>query len=81
MPDDIIYQSTSTSEPSPEWVSPVAPISQRFFSLFQAAQVFGKSARTIRWWADTGRIRTVKIGCARFVTETEIQRLIAGDEG
>lgn len=80
MPDNIIYPSTFASEPSVELTQQVTQVSQRFFSLFQASQAFGKSPRTLRWWADTGRIRTIKIGRARFVTEAEIQRLIAGHQ-
>ena len=57
------------------------PTSRRFFSLSEAGKIFGKTPRTMRWWADTGRIRTVKIGPSRFVTEAEIQRLQGGGEG
>jgi hypothetical protein len=64
-----------------EFSQPVAPTAQLFFSLFQVARIFGKSPRTMRWWADTGRIRTIKIGSARFITKAEIQRLLNGDEG
>jgi hypothetical protein len=64
-----------------EFTQPVAPTAQLFFSLFHAARIFGKSPRTIRWWADMGHIRTIKIGHARFITEAEIQRLLRGEEG
>ena len=57
------------------------PLAQRFFTLSQAGKIFGKTARTMRWWADTGRVRTVSIGRSRFVTAAEIQRLQNGGEG
>lgn len=56
-------------------------VPQQFFSLCsEGARIFGKSARTMRWWADTGRIKTVKIGSARFITEAEILRLNSDGE-
>jgi hypothetical protein len=58
-----------------------ALMAQRFFSLSRAGKIFEKSPRTVRWWADTGRVRTVKIGSSRFITEAEIQRLQHGGEG
>jgi hypothetical protein len=65
--------------PGPEPAQAAAPMAQRFFSLSsQAGKIFGKSPRTMRWWADTGRVHTVKIGSSRFVTEAEIQRLQRG---
>ena len=66
---------------APEAAQALAPLAQRFFTLAQAGKIFGKTPRTMRWWADTGRIRTVKIGAARFITAAEIERLQAGGEG
>lgn len=65
----------------PEPVQATDPLAQRFFTLSEAGKIFRKTPRTMRWWADTGRIRTVKIGTTRFITEAEIQRLQAGGEG
>jgi hypothetical protein len=59
----------------------VKPLSQLFFSLLEVSKIFGKSGRTIRWWADTGRLKTVKIGRARHVTDAEIARLANSGEG
>jgi hypothetical protein len=56
-------------------------LAQRFFTLAQAGKLFGKTPRTMRWWADTGRIRTIKIGASRFITEVEIERLQSSREG
>ena len=66
---------------APEHAQAADPLAQRFFALAQAGKIFGKTARTMRWWADTGRVRTIKIGASRFVTEAEIQRLLTGGEG
>ena len=66
---------------APEPAQAAHPMAQRFFTLSQAGKIFGKTARTMRWWADTGRVRTIKIGASRFVTEAEIQRLLTGGEG
>jgi hypothetical protein len=46
--------------------------------LSKAAPIFGVTDRTMRWWAATGRIRTIKIGQKRFVVDTELQRLLTG---
>jgi len=54
---------------------------RRFFSLSEAGRIFGKSARTMRSWADGGQLRTVSIGRVRYVTEAEIARLANGGEG
>ena len=66
---------------APELAPATDPVAQRFFTLPQAGKIFGKTPRTMRWWADTGRVRTIKIGASRFVTEAEIQRLLTGGEG
>ena len=66
---------------APEPAQAADPLAQRFFTLSQAGKIFGKTPRTMRWWADTGRVRTVKIGVARFITETEIERLQRGGDG
>ncbi|NNM57538.1 MAG: helix-turn-helix domain-containing protein [Acidocella sp.] len=66
---------------APELAPATDPLAQRFFTLSQAGKIFGKTPRTMRWWADTGRVRTVKIGAARFITEAEIERLQRGGEG
>jgi hypothetical protein len=42
------------------------------------ARIFGRTARTLRWWGATGRIRTIHIGQKRFVADTELQRLLTG---
>jgi hypothetical protein len=65
----------------PEPAIAADPLAQRFFTLFTAGKIFGKSPRTMRWWADTGRIRSVKIGASRFITAAEIERLQRGGEG
>jgi hypothetical protein len=60
---------------------PSAPpdlLARRVYSLTAVARIFGRTARTLRWWAATGRIRTIQIGQKRFVTDTEIHRLLAG---
>jgi hypothetical protein len=54
------------------------PPARRVYSLSKAAPIFGLTARTMRWWAATGRIRTIQIGQNRFVTDTQIQRLPTG---
>jgi hypothetical protein len=66
---------------APEPAQAADPMAQRFFNLSQAGKIFGKTPRTMRWWADTGRVRTIKIGASRFITEAEIQRLLTGGEG
>ncbi len=63
---------------------PAAPergLAQRFFTLSEAGRIFGKSARTMRSWADGGQLRTVSIGRVRYVTEAEIARLAHGGDG
>jgi hypothetical protein len=78
---DLPNPNPSPNPDALETVQVVDPTSQRFFTLSQACKIFGKTPRTMRWWADTGRIHTVKIGHARFITEAEIQRLLRGEEG
>jgi hypothetical protein len=73
------YANPGFDEPEPAQAA--APMAQRFFSLSHAGKIFGKSPRTMRWWADTGGVRTVKIGSTRFITEAEIQRLQNCGEG
>ena len=58
--------------------APPDPLARRVYSLSEVAKIFGRTARTLRWWAATGRIRTIQIGQKRFVTDTEIQRLLTG---
>jgi Helix-turn-helix domain len=57
---------------------PPDPLARRAYSLAEAARIFGLTARTLRWWAATGRIRTVQIGQKRFVSDMEIHRLLTG---
>ena len=64
--------------PSGDPAAPPDPLARRVYSLSKAAPIFGLTARTLRWWAATGRIRTIQIGQKRFVTDTEIQRLLTG---
>jgi hypothetical protein len=54
------------------------PPARRVYSLSEVARVFGRTTRTLRWWAATGRIRTIQIGQKRFVADTELQRLLSG---
>jgi hypothetical protein len=58
--------------------APPDPLTRRAYSLSEVARIFGLTARTLRWWAATGRICTIKIGQKRFVTHTELQRLLTG---
>ncbi len=81
---DLGYLSASSSL-GPDLAAPepaqAAPLAQRCLPLSQAGKIFGKTARTMRWWADTGRVRTIKIGATRFVTAVEIERILCGGEG
>jgi hypothetical protein len=75
------YTSPNPDVDEPKSVPATHPLAQSFFTLAQAGKIFGKTPRTMRWWADTGRIQSIKIGASRFVTEAEIQRLQAGEGG
>jgi hypothetical protein len=52
----------------------------RAFGVREVAKIFGRSPRTVRWWVQTGRLNTFAIGRSKYVSEAEIQRLIAGGE-
>ena len=75
------YPNPSPHPGKPEPAQAADPMAQVFFTLSQAGKFFGKGPRTMRWWADTGRIRTIKIGGSRHVTKAEIERLQNGGEG
>jgi excisionase family DNA binding protein len=64
--------------------SPDASITQpepHFYTYAAIAKMFGRTPRTVRWWVKSGRLRAVKIGCARFIPETELHRLNSDGEG
>ena len=73
--------NTGPNPHKPEPAQAADPMAQAFFTLSQAGKIFGKKPRTMRLWADTGRIRTIEIGRSRHVTKAEIQRLQNSGEG
>jgi len=57
------------------------PAPFRFHSVAEVAKAFGRSSRTIRWWEQTGRLKTFAVGRSKYVSEAEIQRLMKSGEG
>jgi len=57
------------------------PAPFRFYSVAEVAKAFGRSSRTIRWWEQTGRLKTFAVGRSKYVSEAEIRRLMGGGEG
>ncbi len=77
MPENVKYDS----HPDPSETDYGEPERQRFYSLVEVAKAFGRSPRTIRWWVNTGRLKTFAIGRSKYVSEAELERLMAGGEG
>lgn len=49
----------------------------RMLSIAEVADMFGRSARTIRSWIQKGLLQPVKVGNAVFVPQTQIDALLA----
>jgi hypothetical protein len=53
------FEACDLPYPNPDALEPVQEVdamAQRIFTLSQAGKIFGKSPRTMRWWADMGHI-------------------------
>lgn len=54
------------------------PDQSPFMSIAEAAAMFDRAPRTVRWWLASGRLPHVKIGGAKFIPRAAIDRLIDG---
>jgi hypothetical protein len=54
------------------------PLNRRFYSYHEAGLIFGRSARTIRWWVRLGHLDANRMGRARLIPLAEILRLSEG---
>ncbi|OYV37140.1 MAG: hypothetical protein B7Z80_13675 [Rhodospirillales bacterium 20-64-7] len=61
--------------------APVSPSEPRFYSYADVAKIFSRTPRTVRWWVKSGRLKAIKIGCARYIPDTEIYALKGQPEG
>ena len=52
--------------------------SSRFMPIAEAAALFGRSPRTIRWWLAERRLPFITIGKAKFIPRAAIGRLMDG---
>ncbi|WBO60408.1 MULTISPECIES: helix-turn-helix domain-containing protein [unclassified Acidocella] len=54
---------------------PAAMPAAQYLTYAEAARIFGRSPRTIRYWVAQGHLRAIRIGHARLIPFSEIQRL------
>lgn len=50
---------------------------RRYYSIRQAAEVYGVKAGTLRAWVSRGRLKGVKIGRVVFIPVEEMERIFA----